>query len=100
MTLILNIIKFFKDFIQNYKVKRITKKLKRAATNKQKERLKLRYQITLHIRKLRNMDKDDVSKYIPWSEKTKELVRFNIDKKYGKEMNRLNVRLNRKMQVV
>ena len=100
MKLIKNIFRFFSNLIQNYRVKKITKKLKTAATSKHKERLKLKYEVMLYIRKFRNMDKDNVSKYIPWTEKTKELVRFNIDEKFGKEMNRLNVRLNKKMQVV
>ncbi|WP_372744275.1 hypothetical protein [Lutibacter sp.] len=78
----------------------INKKLKKAVTNKTKERLKLRYEITTLIKKYTKWDKDNVSKYIPLDEKTKAEIRFQVDLKFGKQMKALNVKLNSKLQVV
>lgn len=100
MKLIKKFIKYFKTMWSNYKLNRLNKKLNKVAHKKTKERLQLRYDISMYIRKLRNMDKDDVSKYIPWNEETKAKVRYNVEKKFGEQMQKLNVKLNKKMQIV
>ena len=94
------IISFFTNFYKNYKFRKLTIHLKKAAKKKGNERLALRYEISKYIRKFAKLDKNDRSKYIPLDKKTKELIRFNVDEKYGKEMFKLNVKLNKKLQII
>lgn len=100
MKIIQAFIKFFKKLIENYKTKRLIKKLQPIANNKQKERTQLRFKVANYIRKFAKMDKDNQSLYIPLDWKTKQLIKYNVEKEFGQEMSKLNVKLNNKLQVV
>lgn len=100
MKLIKQIILFFKNLVQNYQFKKINKKLSAVAKKKTNERLKLRYEIAKYIRTFAKMDKDNKSEYIPLDFKTKELIKYNVNEKFGQEMSKLNVKINNKLQVV
>ncbi|MGJ8760396.1 MAG: hypothetical protein ACSHXA_07600 [Polaribacter sp.] len=94
------IILFFKNLYKNYKFNKLNKKLGAVAKKKVDERLQLRYEVTKYIRSFAKLDKDNKSKFIPLDFKTKELIRFNVEEKFGQDMSKLNVRLNKKLQVI
>jgi len=94
------IISFFTKWYKNYKYGKLVDKIEVVAKKKVDERLQLRYDVTKYIRKFAKLDKDNKSKYIPLDAKTKALIRFNVEEEFGQDMSRLNVRLNKKLQVV
>lgn len=98
------LIQIIKAFFQKWKDKKIVEKgietLGTAVKNQQKERLKLRYDITQLIIKYAKLDKDNKSKYIPLDAKTKMEIRNQVELKYGEDMKRLNVKMNKNLQVV
>jgi hypothetical protein len=100
MKLINQFIKFFKNIYQNYKFKKLNKTLSVVAKKKTDERLLLRFEVSKYIRSFTKMDKDNKSKYIPLDFKTKELIKYNVNEKFGQDMSKLNVRLNNKLQVI
>lgn len=100
MKTIKQIINFFNNLYRNYRFNRLNKKLTKVVKKKNNERLKLRYEIAKYITKFAKIDKDNKSKYIPLDWKTKELIKFNVQKEFGQQMANLNVKLNNKLQVV
>ncbi|WP_341221038.1 hypothetical protein [Polaribacter atrinae] len=94
------VIQFFKNLYKNYKFKKLNKKLVVVAKKKVDERLQLRFEISKYIRSFAKLDKNNQSKYIPLDFKTKELIKFNVNEKFGQDMSKLNVRLNKKLQVI
>lgn len=94
------LILFIKNIFINYKFKKLNNKLEVVAKRKLDDRLLLRYEISKYIRSFAKLDKNNKSKFIPLDFKTKELIRFNVDEKFGQRMSKLNVRLNKKLQVI
>lgn len=91
---------FIWNWREHYTMWRIMKRLDTACRKKESLQIKLKYEIIKMIRKYTKMDKDNISKYIPLDEKTKAEIRFQVDLKYGYEMKHLNVKLNKKLQLV
>jgi hypothetical protein len=100
MKYIKQILTFFANLYQSYKIYKLTKKVTKAATNQRKKRIALRYEIAKYIKKFAKLDKDNRSLYIPLDFKTKQLIKFNVEKEFGEEMTKFNVKLNNKLQVV
>lgn len=100
MKYIKQILTFFANLHQRYKIYKLTKKVTKAATNQRKKRIALRYEIAKYIKKFAKLDKDNRSLYIPLDFKTKQLIKFNVEKEFGEEMTKFNVKLNNKLQVV
>jgi hypothetical protein len=91
---------FIKYIYHNLKYRRLNKKLSKVAKSKKLDRLKLSYEVGKYIRKFAKVDKDNKSKYIPLDFATRELIKHNVNEKFGQKMFKLNVRLNRKLQVI
>lgn len=79
------------------KFNQINKQLIKAVKNKAKKQRALKIEIMKDIREYLGIDKNDMSKFIPYDYKTRIRVKTAIAEKHGEQMTNLNVQLSDKL---
>jgi hypothetical protein len=96
--------RIFKWFLNLFKSKQLRfledaeKKLSNKISVRKAERIILKSKVIKEMRKFLKLDAN--SRYIPFTSKDKEEIRFQIKKLFGSEMERLDLRLTENLKIV
>lgn len=98
-------IKRFWNWLNNlFKSKRlrmleeIEKKVVYKVNEREADRIILKSKVIKEMRKFLKLDAK--SKYIPWTSKEREAIRFEIHNKFGDEIEKLDMRLTKHLKLV
>ena len=92
------IFRWIRNFFKSKRLRRleqIEEKIVYKVNEREADRIILKARIMKEMRKFLKLDAR--SKYIPWTSKEREEIRFEIHNKFGKEMEKLDLRLTKNL---